>query len=83
MLSLKISSGTVHKVPLDLRKGLIGNPKILEIWNSLTPLSRNEWICWVITVKLSKTRAKHISQIPARLLRGQRRPCCWGGCPHR
>lgn len=79
----KISSGTVHKVPSDIRDMLLREPKILEIWNSLTPLARNEWICWSTYVKQAKTRAEHILQIPSRLSRGQHRPCCWGGCPHR
>lgn len=83
MLGKKISGGTVHVLPLDLRKALVANPKALKIWESLTPLARNEWICWDITVKQSETRKKHIKRTISELLEGMRRPCCWIGCIHR
>lgn len=73
----------LHTLPKDLKMELNKQKQVLEIWNSLTSLAKNEWICWCLTVKLPETRAKHISQIQKRLLKGQRRPCCFGGCPHR
>lgn len=79
----KVSQGTVHTVPADMKKALIANPKVLATWNGLTPLSRNEWICWVTSVKKTETRTDHIRQIPDRFKEGMRRPCCWAGCPHR
>jgi len=78
-----ISSGVVHTVPADLKKVLSSNPDVLELWNGLTELARNEWICWLTIVKKEETRADHLRQIPERLLEGERRPCCWPGCPHR
>lgn len=78
-----IASGVVHKVPSDLRKTLTSNPKVLGIWNSLTPLSRNEWICWTVSVKQEKTRKDHVRRVKEELLDGMRRPCCWIGCIHR
>ncbi|MDQ6877330.1 MAG: YdeI/OmpD-associated family protein, partial [Candidatus Dormibacteraeota bacterium] len=42
-----ISGGVVHRVPVDLRRVLVANPKVLTAWEDLTPLARNEWICWV------------------------------------
>lgn len=79
----EISTGVVHEVPDDLRKVLISNPGLLEQWNSLTPLTRNEWICWVTIVKKPETREAHIDRLQEDLLNGKRRPCCWPGCPHR
>lgn len=79
----EISTGVVHEVPADLRKVLTSNPELLEKWNSLTPLTRNEWICWVTIVKKPETREAHIDRLQEDLLNGKRRPCCWPGCPHR
>jgi len=39
-----IATGVVHFVPKDLRTVLVGKPRVLDIWNKLTPLARNEWI---------------------------------------
>jgi len=79
----KIATGVVHKVPADLRETLVSNPKVLAKWNDLTPLARNEWICWTTIVKKAETRAEHRKRLAEDLLKGKRRPCCWPGCPHR
>jgi len=63
MLGKKIFGGTVHTLPSDLRKALTTSSKVLKIWESLTPLARNEWICWAITVKQAETRKKHIERV--------------------
>ncbi|HLX91589.1 MAG TPA: YdeI/OmpD-associated family protein [Puia sp.] len=78
-----IAQGVVHEVPKDLRKALLADPNVLEKWNSLTPLSRNEWICWATIVKKPETRKEHVERLCKELLEGVRRPCCWPGCPHR
>lgn len=74
--------GTKHRVPDDLKKVIIDNKKLLDIWDSLTPLSRNEWICWVTIVKKEETRKDHIKRLQKELFAGKKRPCCWPGCPH-
>ena len=79
----KISTGVVHKVPADLRKALISDKSALEKWDDITPLARNEWICWVISVKQLETRKDHIKRTTSELKEGMRRPCCWLGCFHR
>lgn len=79
----KISSGVAHKIPTDLQKSLFSSKKLCDLWNNLTPLARNEWICWVISVKKLETRESHIKRLCADLIKGKRRPCCWAGCPHR
>ena len=78
-----LAGGTMHKMPVDLRKALISDPAALAKWQSLTPLARNEWICWTVTVKQQKTRDEHVKRVVSELKEGMRRPCCWIGCIHR
>lgn len=78
-----ILSGVVHEVPEDLKETFLVDRELLEKWNKLTPLARNEWICWVTIVKKSETRKEHIIRLSEDLLKGKKRPCCWPGCPHR
>jgi hypothetical protein len=82
-MSKNISSGTVHKIPTDLREALTSDAKALTAWNDLTPLARNEWICWTISVKKEETRKEHVRRVISELKEGIRRPCCWLGCIHR
>ena len=79
----EIATGVVHKVPSDLRKSLYSDPDVLAKWNDLTPLARNELICWTTSVKKPETRLDHIGRVCSELKEGKRRPCCWPGCPHR
>src|ERR1044071_5133567 len=83
MNSGKIAKGVVHSVPSDLRKELTSDRTMLAKWNDLTPLARNEWICWVRSVKKAETRKQHVERVPTELKEGMRRPCCWYGCIHR
>ncbi len=78
-----ISNGTAHKLPEDLQKSLASSPKALVAWEDITPLARNEWICWTISVKTKETRTEHVKRVIAELKEGKRRPCCWVGCIHR
>jgi uncharacterized protein YdeI (YjbR/CyaY-like superfamily) len=83
MTQKQIATGVAHDVPADLRKALRADTSALEKWEGLTPLARNEWICWVVTVKLADTRKDHVKRTVTELLEGKRRPCCWLGCIHR
>jgi uncharacterized protein YdeI (YjbR/CyaY-like superfamily) len=83
MITQEIATGVVHEVPSDLRKALLADESALERWDDLTPLARNEWICWVISPKTPETRAHHVDRVVTELLQGMRRPCCWIGCRHR
>jgi len=83
MTKKDVSGGVVHKVPEDLYVALISDPKALEKWEDLTPLARNEWICWVTFVKREETRKEHVKRVISELKEGIRRPCCWIGCIHR
>ena len=83
MTKAAIATGVVHEVPDDLHIALTSDESALERWEDLTPLARNEWICWVISNKRSETRVSHIERTITELLEGVRRPCCWMGCSHR
>jgi uncharacterized protein YdeI (YjbR/CyaY-like superfamily) len=78
-----VPGGVVHKVPKDLSAVLASDPQTLAAWVDLTPLARNEWICWIMSAKKQDTRDRKIERIRADLLDGKRRPCCWPGCTHR
>ncbi|HWQ99614.1 MAG TPA: YdeI/OmpD-associated family protein [Candidatus Methylomirabilis sp.] len=77
------SKPPVHRAPRDLREALASSPAAQAAWKDLTPLARNEWICWVISVKKAETRSHHIKRARAELVAGKRRPCCFPGCVHR
>jgi len=83
MMTRQLADGTVHKLPDDMRKAILADKKMLEMWKSITPLARNEWICWTITCAKPETRAKHIVVMRDKMHKGERRPCCWVGCIHR
>ena len=70
-------------MPADILATLKKNKDVGELWDRLTPLARNEWICWVTIVKKAETRKEHLVRLCEDLRRGKRRPCCWPGCPHR
>ena len=73
----------VHDLPADLREALLGNGKALAAWYDITPLARNEFICWVEDAKQHATRQRRIRRTQEELEAGLRRPCCWPGCKHR
>ncbi|MBV6472474.1 MAG: hypothetical protein JPMHGGIA_00730 [Saprospiraceae bacterium] len=78
-----ISDGILHTVPDDIKMALTSHPAVVPHWNKLTPIQRNEWICWVTLVKKAETRAEHLQRMVEDLSDGKRKPCCWPGCPHR
>ena len=73
----------IHKAPKDLLEAIKFVPKAVATWEDITPLARNEWICWVESAKKAETRERRIRIAKENLAKGQRRPCCWAGCPHR
>ena len=83
MVLKKIASGVVHRVPSDLRKAPIFDTRVQDAWNNLTPLARNEWICWIEFAKKQETRDRWIERTCTDIVSGKHRPCCWPGCSHR
>ncbi|MCX6820174.1 MAG: YdeI/OmpD-associated family protein [Candidatus Adlerbacteria bacterium] len=82
-MSKKLAGGVVHTMPADLQKSILATPAALAVWKDITPLARNEWICWVISGKKAETRGIRIAKAISKLKGGMRRPCCWAGCTHR
>ncbi|MBM3494582.1 MAG: YdeI/OmpD-associated family protein [Armatimonadetes bacterium] len=80
---MTIATGVVHDVPPDLRDVLTADVEALAVWEDLTPLARNEWICWIEDAKRPETRHKRMGRLRSDLRTGKRRPCCWPGCAHR
>jgi uncharacterized protein YdeI (YjbR/CyaY-like superfamily) len=72
-----------HPIPPDLQAVLQGDRSLQEKWDGLTPLARNEWVCWMTSAKQAATRAKRLGRLQEDLMAGKRRPCCWPGCSHR
>ena len=83
MSGSQVPGGVVHHLPGDLRAALVANAVALEAWKDITPLARNEFICWVEDAKRDVTRQRRIRRTQEELEEGQRRPCCWPGCAHR
>jgi len=79
----KISGGLAHELPADFVNALTETKAITNLWENLTPIARNEFICWVEDAKQEKTRSRRIKRAVEELLNGQKRPCCWAGCIHR
>jgi uncharacterized protein YdeI (YjbR/CyaY-like superfamily) len=79
----RLPGGVVHELPADLAEVLGDSEKALAAWVDITPLARNEFICWVEDAKQQKTRERRIRRTREELEEGMRRPCCWPGCAHR
>lgn len=75
--------GVVHEVAPDMEEALRADDRAFALWQGLTPLGRNEFICWVEDAKQPATRAKRIGRTIEEMFEGKRRPCCWPGCVHR
>lgn len=75
--------GTVHTAASDLQAAIEEGAATRGLWQDLTPLGRNEFICWVEDAKKPETRRRRIERTGDELRKGKRRPCCWPGCIHR
>jgi len=73
----------LHTLPKDMDKAISSLYHAQLAWDTLTPLAKNEWICWVTSAKKTETRELRMVRLTNDLLKGKRRPCCWPGCPHR
>lgn len=73
----------MHKLPDDFKQAIKSSPKVDALWQDITPLAKNEWICWVTSGKRAETRDIRIKKAISKMSQGMRRPCCWAGCPHR
>lgn len=76
---LKLKNTGKIAMPADLRKALNANKRANATWNDLTEIARRDWILWVISGKLAKTRKRRIEKACDMLSSGKRRVCCFGG----
>lgn len=84
MKAISLPAGTVHDViPTDWKNALESDEQLVSLWLDITPLARNEWICWIQEAKQTTTRERRINVGVSKLQSGMRRPCCWAGCIHR
>jgi uncharacterized protein YdeI (YjbR/CyaY-like superfamily) len=85
MFTNSLPGGTLHdKLPADMKKAILADKKLTAMWLDITPLARNEWICWTTTVAKPETRIKHLAVMRDKMVKkNMRRPCCWVGCIHR
>ncbi len=83
MSTIALPGGTVHALPADFADTITKHESTTKLWGDITPLARNEWICWVTSGKLEATREKRIKTAISKMKAGERRPCCWIGCIHR
>jgi uncharacterized protein YdeI (YjbR/CyaY-like superfamily) len=80
---IRLSGGVIHDVSDDLREAILASEDACTTWEDITPLARNEWICWIESARKSDTRLRRIAWAIGSLSQGKRRPCCWEGCSHR
>jgi uncharacterized protein YdhG (YjbR/CyaY superfamily) len=78
-----ILHGILHEMPDDLKNIVLRNKILIDKWNKLTPIQRNEWICWITMAKKSETKEIRIERMLTEIKEGKKQPCCWPGCPHR
>ena len=83
MIKKEIAGSTLHKMPSDFSMAVKSDTAVSSVWADITPLARNEWVCWVTSAKRDDTRARRIVVGLDKMRKGMRRPCCWAGCPHR
>lgn len=81
--TVSIGLDEIHQLPDDLRDAIVADPVVYALWEDITPIARNEWICWVTSGKKDETRQIRIDKGFSKMRDGMRRPCCWPGCPHR
>jgi uncharacterized protein YdeI (YjbR/CyaY-like superfamily) len=83
MIKKETTPNTLHRIPADFGRAIKSDIKVRKLWDDITPLARNEWICWVTSAKKDETRDRRIVVGLDKMRGGMRRPCCWAGCPHR
>ncbi|RIV93341.1 hypothetical protein D2V17_00545 [Aurantiacibacter xanthus] len=82
-MTANANPGFRHATPEEIQALLESDATLARSWEALTPLARNEWICWTISAKQEATRAKRRARLHEEVTDGKKRPCCWPGCPHR
>lgn len=64
-------------IPTDVLNGIAQKADTKPLWDRVTPMARWEWIRWIGSTANPDTRAKRIDVSRSKLLKGERRPCCF------
>ena len=64
-------------IPEDFQTALADAPDISELWTTITPMARWEWVRWINATKNPQTRERRVEVGISKLRSGQRRPCCF------
>jgi hypothetical protein len=64
-------------LPDDLRSALDAAPDLADLWSSITPMARWEWVRWVRSTRNPATRARRVEVSVSKMRDGKRRPCCF------
>jgi hypothetical protein len=64
-------------IPEDLGAALADAPDLSELWKSITPMARWEWVRWINATKNPVTRERRVEVAISKLRSGKRRPCCF------
>jgi Bacteriocin-protection, YdeI or OmpD-Associated/Domain of unknown function (DUF1905) len=64
-------------MPEDFQVALANAPDISEMWDSITPMARWEWVRWISATKNVQTRERRVQVGISKLRSGKRRPCCF------
>lgn len=64
-------------IPNDIKKRIANSSDTKALWERITPMARWEWIRWIQSTNYADTRANRIDVSRSKLLRGERRPCCF------
>jgi len=65
------------EVPADLEQALEAAPESRTTWVATTTIARLDWIHWITSAKLAKTRVKRIHDACDMLASGKKRVCCF------
>lgn len=65
------------EIPTDFSHALAVATDIHELWASITPMARWEWIRWVNATSNTETRQRRVEVSVSKMRSGKRRPCCF------
>lgn len=65
------------ELPADFAAALQAAPDLADVWTSLTPMARWEWVRWINATKNPGTRERRVEVSISKLRGGKRRPCCF------
>lgn len=76
------TTSAFHDITDELKAELT-KENLVDFWNGLTDIQRNEWVCWTTMAKQQTTNDKRLKRAVEEMKNGDKTPCCWPGCPHR